>query len=334
MNFKKIKQYLDQPIVFAVVLVVIIILVAAVLAQVKKVSQQIGLQASKATDELQTDQPQADAAVNGLQAGEHSTDSLPGADGDLLSDAEADGHLVTMKKTDGVAVPAGNRVKFKIALFQKLAVQPLKFNIYDEKGAEIKPDYLKIEHEQKVHFILASANLKEYQHLHPEYKNGVWNVSANMPTPGTYYAYVNIVPIKGGPVVLRSDLIVREPTKGEIKYPGLTPDLFAITDGYKAQLEINGAETLDEKRLTFALTRDGAAVSDIKPYLGAFGHVILLRHGTPDTLVHLHPYFTTDETKGSLVFWAHVSKPGRYTAFAEFKINERIRLFPLTFDVE
>lgn len=339
---KKIKQYLDQPVIFAVVLVVVIVLIAAILSQGKKELKQQEVAQSQQS-ESRSGQQVAKISIKGENGSEQTTSETQAEstqaqttqpESTPAESPESDEHMTTAKTLDGVASPAGNRVKYKISTFQKLAVQPLKFNIYDEKGAEITPEYLVTEREQKVHFVLASANLKEYQHLHPEYKNGVWNVDASMPTPGTYYAYVDIVPVKGDPIVLRSDLIVRQPTSGEIKYPGVTPDAFAMTDGYKTQLQLQGNKTSNEKQLTFTVTKDGKPVTDAKPYLGAFGHVILLRHGGPDGFVHLHPSVGTDETKGILSFSAYVSKPGRYTAFAEFKVGDQVRLFPITFDIE
>ncbi|MCT4574097.1 hypothetical protein N3930_44920, partial [Bacillus thuringiensis] len=39
--------------------------------------------------------------------------------------------------------------------------------------------------------------------------------------------------------------------------------------------------------LTLAVTRDGAAVTTLEPYLGAFGHLVALREGDMEYL-HVH----------------------------------------------
>jgi hypothetical protein len=232
------------------------------------------------------------------------------------------------------SVDAGKLFVFKIDKFQKLATQPLKFNLYDEKGAEITPDYLETQHDYKAHFVLVSADLRSYQHLHPEYKNNVWNVSANMSAQGTYYAYVDIKPLKGDAIVLRKELTVRTATdKKTVKYPGLTPKLTAIAKDVTAVASPDPSVLNRPTTISFALTRGGKAVNDLKPYLAAFGHVVVLKQGSPEIYMHLHPGTVADESKGVIPFTATFTTAGRYTAFAEFKIGKDVLTFPITFDV-
>lgn len=231
-------------------------------------------------------------------------------------------------------VEAGKRLVFKIDKFQKLATQPLKFNLYDEKGVEITPDYLETQHDYKAHFVLVSADLRSYQHLHPEYRNSVWNVSANMSQPGSYFAYVDIKPVKGDAVVLRKELVVRTATNlKDVKYPGLTKDLKAIVKDVTAVASPDPSALNRPSNINFALTRGGKAVNDLKPYLAAFGHVVVLKQGAPELYLHLHPGNIVDETKAIVPFTATFSSAGRYTAFAEFKIGKDVLTFPITFDV-
>jgi len=233
-----------------------------------------------------------------------------------------------------MTVSDAKRLVFKIDKFQKLAVQPLKFNLYDTAGKEITPDYLETQHDYKVHFILVSADLRQFQHLHPDYKNKTWNVSANMTSAGSYYAYVDIKPLKGDDVVLRKELVVRAPSVAkDIKYPGLTPKLMAIAKDVSATMAPDPSILNHDTPVTFTLTRGGKAVTDLQPYLAAFGHVVVFKQGTPDVYMHLHPGTITDETKGVVPFTMNVPSNGRYTAFAEFKIGKDVLTFPVTFDV-
>lgn len=239
---------------------------------------------------------------------------------------------LTEHKSDSV-IAAGERVKFKIDKFQKLALQPLKFKLFDSSGRELTPDYLQTVREHKVHFTVVSANLREFQHLFPEYVNGQWNVNANLPNPGTYYAYTDISPIKGTREVLRSELTVREPTKGAISYPGLTPNALAISGGASAVLGLKGIGLGAENILGYSLTRDGKNLDIVKPFTGAFGYVTLFRQG--DTGVHLvaRSLPVTDESKGMFDFAANFTKAGTYTAFAEFKADGKVLVFPITFNM-
>jgi hypothetical protein len=233
----------------------------------------------------------------------------------------------------GGAIPAGSRVNFKIDTFKKLALQPLKFKVYDETGRELTPDYLQTVREHKLHFYVVSANLREYQHLFPEYDNGYWNVNANLPNPGTYYAYMDVSPIKGNPAMLRSELTVQTATKGTVVYPGLTPNKLAISGGVSTALTLSGIGIGAENLLSFSLTRGGQGVNGVSPYVGAFGSVVVLRQGDPNTLLVARPLPVSDESKGMFDFGALFSKAGKYTAFAEFKVDGKVLVFPITFEM-
>jgi len=238
---------------------------------------------------------------------------------------------MTMGENIG-SIPANTRVKFKIDRFKKLALQPLEFEVFDENGKAYTPKELKVVNGQDMHFIVVSANLREFQHLHPSYQNGKWKILANLPTPGTYYAYTDITPLTGNPVVLRSNLIVQNETTAAINYPGLTPDLFAITKGYKAQLTLSQALVLQQTVLSYNVSLNGA-VSVLQPYLTALGHVVIFRHGNVDSYMHAHALNSSDAKNGKAEFMTTFVKGGRYTAFAEFKIGTKVYAFPITFDI-
>jgi hypothetical protein len=234
----------------------------------------------------------------------------------------------------GRAIAFPGRVKFAIDSFKKLAVQPLKFKVYSALGTQITPDDLQTMHEQKMHFYVVSANLREFQHLKPEYKDGSWSVSANLPSAGTYYAYIDITPVKGNPVVIRGTLTVREATKGTPAYPGITPNMLAIVNGYSAVLNNTIPALGTEGRLSYSLTKDSRNVSGLRPLYGAFGNVTIFRHTDPDAFVHAHQAANIDETKGIINFNTIIKKAGTYTAFGEFKVGDKIVTFPITFDIK
>lgn len=236
-----------------------------------------------------------------------------------------------------VVVSAGSmynpgRVKFKIDHFKKLAFQSLEFEVFDEKGNPYTPENLKITHERKMHFFLVSADLREFQHLHPVFEEGRWKVVANLPNPGTYYSYVSVTPVDGSEVVLRSNLVVQKETTGAINYPGLTPGLFAINSGYKATLTLTSPSVNQESKLDYIVTKDGKPVK-ISPYLAAEAHFMLLRHGDVDSFMHVHPNFANVE-QGEAGFLTTFKKPGRYTVFTQFGLGNRVYTFPVTFDIQ
>jgi len=238
---------------------------------------------------------------------------------------------MNMSENSG-SVPANTRVKFKIDHFKKLALQPLEFDVLDPSGKAYTDKDLQNVNGQLMHFIVVSADLREFQHLHPTFENGKWKVLANLPTVGTYYSYVDITPVKGDHVVLRSSLIVQKETTDKINYPGLTPNLFAITKNYKAQLALSQALVLQQSVLAFDVSLNGKATA-LSPYLGAVGHVTIFRQGNVDSYTHIHPLSSSNATTGHAEFMTTFVKGGRYTAFAEFQIGKTVYTFPITFDI-
>ena len=78
----------------------------------------------------------------------------------------------------------------------------------------------------------------------------------------------------------------------------------------------------DEAELTLSVTRDGEPVTDLEPYLGAYGHLVALRAGDLAYL-HVHPEGAPDdgvtEPGPDVVFFAEVPSAGRYHLYLDFK---------------
>lgn len=244
---------------------------------------------------------------------------------------DRDANMTTVVVSTG-SIYSPERVKYKVDHFKKLAFQSLEFEVFDENGNPYTPENLKLTHERKMHFFLVSANLREFQHLHPVFEDGKWKISANLPNPGTYYSYISVSPVGSSEVVLRSNLVVQKETTGAINYPGLTPGLFAINSGYKATLTLTSPSVNQESRLDYTVTKDGKPAR-ISPYLAAEAHFMLLRHGDIDSFMHVHPDFANVE-QGEAGFLTTFKKSGRYTVFTQFGLGSRVFTFPVTFDIQ
>lgn len=224
-----------------------------------------------------------------------------------------------------------DRFKFQTDHFGKTGPQTLQFEVFDKTGHAYSPDNLLTTHEKKMHFFVVSADLRDFQHVHPDFVNGKWKVPVYLPNPGTYYAYVDITPVKGNPVVLRGNLVVQKETAGTIDYPGPTPDLFAMNHGFKAALQILPSKILKISELSYTVTKDDKPAL-ISEYLAAEAHFIILRHGDPDSLMHVHP-LSSDPQAGKASFEIVFRQAGRYTVFAQFGLGPEVYTFPMTFDI-
>jgi hypothetical protein len=232
-----------------------------------------------------------------------------------------------------VAKLAGSRVDVKGKNDLKPGNVELSFALYGEDGHNFGPNDLKTMHEKKLHLLFVRDDMTGFQHLHPEYANGSWTVKTTVPEQGKYQMYVDIAPIEEEPSVLRVPLTIGGDTKNP-QAPTQNADLSAQDGGYKVQFSIaQPVKTKETKQWTFAVTQNGRPVTSLQPYLGAYGHVVELRHSDPDDFFHVHPVTENQPADGKVVFEGSFPVKGRYTLYAQFNINGSVKTFPITLDV-
>ena len=83
------------------------------------------------------------------------------------------------------------------------------------------------------------------------------------------------------------------------------------------------------------ITSDGEPVTELEPYLGAFGHLVALREGDLAYL-HVHPHGEEPQpgqTSGpEIVFEATAPTPGRYLLYLDFQVVGQVHTAPLVLD--
>jgi hypothetical protein len=96
-----------------------------------------------------------------------------------------------------------------------------------------------------------------------------------------------------------------------------------VVDGYRVDL-VGHLEPGKASRLTLKISRDGRPVTDLQPYLGAFGHLVALRDGDLAYL-HVHP------NEGSeLSFTVEVPSAGTYGLYLDFRHGDVVRTAAFT----
>ena len=119
---------------------------------------------------------------------------------DLELGAEPHGHMIGDGTTD--SVPG-----YSLAVNEyDENLSKITFSIANDEGEVIKD--FKIKHEKPLHMILASTNLGEYHHVHPEMmEDGSWTVEFPRVSGGTWSMYTDFA-TEDAPdgVVLRTDL--------------------------------------------------------------------------------------------------------------------------------
>lgn len=185
-----------------------------------------------------------------------------------------------------------------------------------------------IEHEKELHLIAVRRDFTGFQHVHPERaSDGSWAVPLDL-TGGTWRLFADFTPVAeddaGGAdgLTLGSDITVTGPT-GRFAEASHEARRVDTVDGYRVEL----AGTLapgEESNLSFAVTRQGAPVADLQPYLGARGHLVALREGDLAYL-HVHPTDDEDATGHEVGFAATVPSVGGYRLYLAFRVDGVVR---------
>ncbi|MHC9294088.1 hypothetical protein ACRCUN_16625 [Mycobacterium sp. LTG2003] len=208
---------------------------------------------------------------------------------------------------------------------------PVRFRITDSSNAAIT-DYVE-SHEKQLHLIVVRRDLSGYQHVHPTLDDtGTWSISLDFPEAGDYRVFADFVPQGGDATTIGADLRVA----GDYQPQPLPPPATTTTvDGYTVALA--GSPTTGESsELTLSVSRDGKPVTDLQPYLGAYGHLVALRAADLDYL-HVHPMGdpTDPATPAGPGIGFHTSFPsaGEYRLYLDFQHRDVVRTAEFTVSV-
>jgi hypothetical protein len=200
--------------------------------------------------------------------------------------------------------------------------EQLSFRIVDEGGDAVRD--FEVEHEKRMHLIVARRDMAGFQHLHPALAaDGTWSTPITLRDAGSYRVFADFKR-DGRNETLAADLAVDGPVDWK---PLPAPSTVARSaDGYDVALDGAAATAGSEAELSFTIERGGRPV-EVEPYLGAGGHLVALREGDLAYL-HVHP------TEGDGVrFATEFPSSGRYRLFLQFKDEGRVHTAAFTQEV-
>jgi len=200
--------------------------------------------------------------------------------------------------------------------FQARRPGRLRFRIAGPGGATVRA--FEAEQARRMHVIVVRRDLRRYQHLHPvQGPDGAWSTRLTLPDAGVYRMFADFR-TAGERHTLGTDLFVAGNFR-PLDLPAHSNS--ASVDGYDVRL----AER-EPGELSFLVRRDGRAVTDLQPYLGARGHLVALRAGDL-AYRHVHPI---DGPGPEIAFETGASEAGRQRLFLQFRHRGRVHTAAFT----
>jgi hypothetical protein len=212
----------------------------------------------------------------------------------------------------------------------------VRFVVREPKtGAVVRA--FEVVHERIFHLFVVSHDLTYFAHIHPTLRrDGALDADLVVPTAGAYQLIADFMPLGGSPQLIQRSFV----TAGYAGHLAAVPALATDTadksaDGTRVSVTMPDAIAGREQLVTFDL-RDaggGAPVTDLEPFLGAPGHLLLVSDDLT-VAMHAHPILELSSVSGpTVVFQVLFPRAGTYRMWAQFQRHGQVLAVPFTIPV-
>lgn len=235
----------------------------------------------------------------------------------------------------GLSVSGGGFVLAPITAPSTVGAQgTLSFQILDADSAPLTE--FSESHDKDLHLIIVRSDGDQFHHVHPslDETTGTWSLPWTWEKAGNYRVYADFTP--GGEEASGVTLTRTVDVAGEYSPVGRPATRVDSTGDYSASVagELVAGQTAE---LTVSISRRSDPVTELEPYLGAFGHLVALRDGDLAYL-HVHPH-AEDPKPGErsgpeITFMAEAPTAGRYLLYLDFQIDGQVHTVEFVLDAQ
>lgn len=174
-------------------------------------------------------------------------------------------------------------------------------------------------HDKPLHMIVVGRDLSGYQHLHPTMAaDGIWNVPLRLASAGGYRVYADSTVAGADGNALPLVLAVDHEVPGQFA-PVELPEASRTASAGPFTVTLDATPQIGASApVLLRVARTGGPEVELERYLGAYGHLVLIREGDLG-YVHVHP--EPQLADGAVKFWVTVPSAGRYRAFFDFQVD-------------
>jgi hypothetical protein len=225
----------------------------------------------------------------------------------------------TDSATDGLAAAAaGYRLAVVDPTFAPGVSSELRFTVIGPDGLPVTAFTPTPRDPGPLHAVVIRRDAAGFQRLDPTMDpDGTWRTPLRLPAPGVWRAFVDATPTAGPAIVLGVDLFAAGPFE-----PFTFPPSRTATIG-DFQLRLDGDLVPGASSQVFAtVSRDGVGVTELQPYLGAFGKLVALREGDLAYTAADGGPAVGDRAGPAVAFTARVPSAGTYRLFFQFRVAD------------
>lgn len=277
----------------------------------------------------------ATALVTGCSRSAHTgSDDQPMAGMEAHAAGSPAGHAhqddAMQKGHSHTAAPAASMMVALEVTGHQAAEVPLVLRLTPTSSAGVVLQPLDLVHEKPWHLIAVRNDLRWFAHVHPQpVGGGSYQADLTFPTGGDYTIFNDLKPTGAAAGVVPLHLSIAGPAATAVAGDAGT------TARHVGPLIITLAPPnahAGASLLSISVARDGVPVTNLQPYLGALGHLVIIDESVTK-YIHSHP-LTEGATSGGPEVAFHAEFPAAGTYRAWFQVQYEGQVLTADFPIE